>query len=208
MFYQAINPPISLLNEYTHQNVIVKDFKITTHPTKDQDHLEALSSGKPLKRNDILDISTNHKIYIFNSFQENINELRKCDIKFVCVVDITDFPVIKSYIDDTNTCKINANSLFNNHFMTLWDNYSINHVITVTINLHFSHIDLQLLPFRFANVEQTEHQENKTQARDDEIPTLVSRVNQIPMSSFVLPSMSNMMFDGISVPSFMFDTLS
>jgi len=102
--------PIILINECVYQNITIKDFKIATHPTNNQDCIVALSNGVPIGRqNNVLDISTTHKLYIFDSFKENINDLRKCEIKFVCIVDITDFPIIKSYIDDTDIYKINKN---------------------------------------------------------------------------------------------------
>uniref|UniRef100_A0A6C0CBC8 Uncharacterized protein n=1 Tax=viral metagenome TaxID=1070528 RepID=A0A6C0CBC8_9ZZZZ len=196
------NPPISVVCEYTHKNIIIKDFQITTHPTKDIYHLEALSTGKQLEWNDILDISVSHKFYIFNSFKKNIDELRKCDIKFVCVIDITDFPIIKGFIDDSDMRNSKSNSLFDSHLAILWNNYSIDHVITVTTNIHRSHIDVQLLPFICTSLNVTQP------IYINEAPTRTVHYDEIPsLSRFGLSELTNRLFDPIPLSSFISNEL-
>jgi len=195
MFY-----PIILINEYTYQNITIKDFKIATHPTNDQEYIVALSNGTPIGRqNNILDISTTHKLYIFDSFKENINDLRKCEIKFVCIVDITDFPIIKSYIDDTDIYKINKNdgSLFNGHLATLWNNYSNSHVITIITNLHRSHIDVQLLPFG-SNSTPTLIYNNIVPINQLSYLDEIMPIERRRFSDFDLTPLSSLMFNSLS----------
>lgn len=148
MYFSApASLPIRFVKEGIYDNVLVKSFTITTHPTDDTNCQEALSTGKMDRPNRICDIYADHKLFIFDAFREDIVELRKNDIKFCCVVDLTDFPTIQAYLDIDSKLSGKDKDLFGNLLLIMWNNYSSNHIITVTVNTCNSHIDVQLLPF-------------------------------------------------------------
>lgn len=149
-FSEPARSPIIFVKEGVYESVLVKSFTITTHPTDDSDYQEALSTGKLKCPNRICDIYADHKLFIFNAFEEDIVDLRKNDIKFCCVIDISDFPKIQAYLDIDSKLPGKDKDLFGNSLSIMWNNYSSNHIITVTVNTCNSHIDVQLLPFNSA----------------------------------------------------------
>lgn len=140
--------PLIMLKEFKDGNRIIKQFQIMDYISPDPSYAIAVSMGHVLgKGNELEDLPPQFENMIIKHFQKDIMNLRNHNTQFYLGMDITHFPFITTYIDQSDSKFKDDPDNFSRDIKRLWDQNSKSHIIMIVVNLHTSHSGLKHIPF-------------------------------------------------------------
>ena len=125
-----------------------KVFLITDFAHTDPKYALAVAYASSLEdRNELIELPAKYEYAFLGFFRAKIDKLREINRKFIFVIDLTPFPYIICYINDTDDAIIIDDSKFSQDMQALWNDYCSEKVITIVVNLYPPHSGLKHIKY-------------------------------------------------------------